>query len=130
MWNAGIMVKASGFEIVPAGLVTVMKIVSSRASSADGTAAVAFVGVTKRAGREAPPKFTVVPAVKPIPSTVRIKAASPTAAPVGEIEPIARSSIASVTPLDVAPSGVTTVIAADPTAAIREGGTCAVNCTL
>ena len=85
------------------------------------------MGVTTLALRTVLPKFTAEPAMKPLPVMPSVNAASPTLARDGERDAVENFSMASERLLDVALSGVATVMAAVPTAAIREDGIGAVN---
>ena len=71
----------------PAGLVTVTFDVPAEAISATGIVATIWVLVTDEgaiAGLD--PKFTAAPLIKPVPSTVKVKAGAPDVALDGDID--------------------------------------------
>jgi hypothetical protein len=124
----------TALEVPPpgVGLVTVILAVPALAMSLAGTCAVSCVALTNVVVSEAPPHLTTELEMKFAPLTVRVKAAPPTVAPVGDTEAIVGAGlfIASDTPAEVPPpgAGFVTVRVADPAAAMLLAGTCAVSC--
>ena len=93
-----------------------------------GTWAVNCVALTKVVVSALPFHWTTAPEAKPVPLTVRVKAAPPAVAPLGLSEEITGPPlIVKVAPPDVTPFS-TTVTVTVPGAAIRLAATCAVNC--
>jgi hypothetical protein len=82
-----VIVKFTAFEVPPpgAGLVTVTPSISTEAIAVAGMAAVNCVALTNVVVAAIPPKLTIEAAMKFVPLIVRVKAALPTAALLGEI---------------------------------------------
>ena len=87
MVTALVMVKLLALEVPPspAGLVTVTPRIPADAMLAAGMAAVNCVELTKVVAAADPPKLTIEAATKFVPVIVRVKAALPAKALLGEI---------------------------------------------
>jgi hypothetical protein len=117
-------VKVAAAEVPPpgAGFVTVTLTVLGVAISVARIAAVNWVALTNVVAFAAPLKFTVAPLTKPVPVTVRVKAAPPAVALLGESEVMTGGGLVTLklTPAEVPPpgAGLVTVTGNVPTVAI------------
>jgi len=114
------------FEVPPpeAGLVTVTAAVRAVAMAAAGISAVNCPVLTNVVVRATPAKFTTESAAKFEPFTVRVKAAPPVAALVGEIVAIVGPVMVNAKELEAPPpgTGLKIVIAAVPATAMSLAG--------
>ena len=127
-WGKERIVKAVAAEGPPsgAGLVTVTCEVPLAATSDDGTAAVNCVELTYVVDRAAPFQLKTLPWMKPVPVAIRVNAALPATADVGEIDcsagtgfPMVRVRVDDVPPPG---DGLLTTICAVPMALIADIG--------
>jgi hypothetical protein len=131
-----VMVNVKGSEVPPPGegLVAVTAAVPAVAMAAAGIAAVNCVALTNVVVRATSAKFTTELATKFVPFTVRVTAAPPAAALVGEIVVIVGVGLVAVMVnvkgSEVPPpgEGLVAVTAAVPAVAMAAAGIAAVNC--
>ena len=125
--------KFTATEVPPpgAGFVTETEKLPTATMSAAVIAAVTCVALTNVVVLALPLKLTVAPLTKPVPLTMRVKAAPPTVVPVGESVVIVGTGLltAMLMAEDVPPPGaeLNTVIGKDPVVAISAAVMAAVN---
>jgi hypothetical protein len=134
MCETAMMVKGCAFEVPPpgAGVTTVTLATPAVARSLAAMAAVSWVAETKVVVRGLPFHWTTESVMKPVPFTVRVKAAAPTVREVGlrlEIVGAGGLLIVKVRALEVPPpgAGLTTVTWAVPAVAMSPAAMAAVS---
>jgi xanthosine utilization system XapX-like protein len=131
---AALTVNVEAAEVPPpgAGFVTVTGKLPTAAMSATVIAAVTWVALTKVVVRAFPLNFTEEVETKPVPFTVRVKAAPPAVAPFGESEVIVGAGllIVKVCAPEVPPpgAGLVTVTFTEPAVAMSVARIAAVIC--
>jgi hypothetical protein len=127
-------VNVTAFEVPPpgAGLVTVTFKVPAMAMSEARMTAVSCVALTRVVARALAPKFTAEVETKPVPFTVKVKAAPPAMALLGGMVVIVGTGLftVNVTALEVPPlgAGLVTVKLNVPAMAMSEARMVAVSC--
>jgi hypothetical protein len=117
-------------EAAPPGFVAVTLALPAAAIRLAATDAVSWVALTNAVGSAEPFHRTVAPERKPVPFTVRVKAAAPELAEFGLRLVMAGTGVLTgkLKAFDDTPSGSITTTVAVPAAAIRLAGTGAVSC--
>lgn len=117
----------AALEVPPPGLTTVTLTVATFETEPAVIAAVSFVALTNVVVNAPAPHFTVAPDRKPVPLTVRVKAAPPAVAELGlRLVIVGLGLMVNVTPAEVPPV-VLTVTLAVPAVVMRPAGTAAVS---
>jgi hypothetical protein len=129
---AEVIANATSLETAPLGVATLMAAVPGCSIRLAGTAAATSLPLTMRLDNGAPFHLATAPATKPVPAIVSVNAGPAAIAAFG-LRPVTigrsdRAVIVNVTPRDVAPPGLLTVIGTLPGVAMRLAGIGAVTC--